>query len=148
MRRNSFSTEAIKTLILDEFDKSLEFGFQEDMAFIIQQLTALNKRILTSATKMNEIPAFTGIKNPAEVDFLHNKTNTPDLQIKAVISPAADKLDTLFSLICKIGDKATLIFCNHREAVDRISDLLWERGIIHDTFHGGMEQEDRESAPC
>jgi superfamily II DNA/RNA helicase len=37
-----------------------------------------------------------------------------------------------------------LVFCNHREAVDRISDLLWNRGIIHDIFHGGMEQEDRE----
>jgi superfamily II DNA/RNA helicase len=146
LRRGSFSTETIQTLILDEFDKSLEFGFQEDMADIIKQLPALKKRILTSATRMPEIPAFTGIRHPTEVDFLGNTTNAPDLKIKAVISPAADKLDTLFSLICKIGDKATLIFCNHREAVDRISDLLWDRGIIHDVFHGGMEQEDRERA--
>ena len=146
LRRNSFGTETIQTLILDEFDKSLEFGFQEDMAFIIKQLPALKKRILTSATKMDEIPAFTGINNPAEVNFLVSKSDIPDLAIKAVISPAADKLDTLFSLICKIGDKAMLVFCNHREAVDRISDLLWDRGIIHDIFHGGMEQEDRERA--
>ncbi|MDF2431104.1 MAG: ATP-dependent helicase DbpA [Mucilaginibacter sp.] len=146
LRRHSFSTDGIQTLILDEFDKALEFGFQEDMAFIIKQLPALKKRILTSATKMQEIPAFTGIHHPTEIDFLENKTNTPDLKIKAVISPAADKLDTLFSLICKIGDKATLVFCNHREAVDRISELLWDRGIVHDVFHGGMEQEDRERA--
>jgi superfamily II DNA/RNA helicase len=141
LRRNSFSTEAIQTLILDEFDKSLEFGFQEDMSFIIKQLPALKKRILTSATKMEEIPAFTGVNHPVEVNFLVSKNDIPDLEVKAVISPAADKLDTLFSLICKIGDKATLVFCNHREAVDRISDLLWDRNIIHDVFHGGMEQE-------
>lgn len=146
LRRESFSTETIQTLILDEFDKSLEFGFQEDMTYIIRQLDQLKKRILTSATKMKEIPAFTGINHPTEVDFLENAANTPDLNLKAVISPAADKLDTLFSLICKIGDKATLVFCNHREAVDRISDLLWNMGIIHDIFHGGMEQEDRERA--
>jgi superfamily II DNA/RNA helicase len=146
LRRNSFSSDAIHTLILDEFDKSLEFGFQEDMTYIIKQLPGLKKRILTSATKMQEIPAFTGINHPTEIDFLESKTDTPDLQIKAVISPAADKLDTLFSLICKIGDKATLVFCNHREAVDRISELLWDRGIVHDIFHGGMEQEDRERA--
>jgi ATP-independent RNA helicase DbpA len=146
LRRESFSTETIYTLILDEFDKSLEFGFQEDMAYIIRQLPALKKRMLTSATKMDEIPSFTGIRNPVEVDFLENETNTPDLKLKAVISPAADKLDTLFSLICKIGDKATLIFCNHREAVERISELLWNRGLVHDIFHGGMEQEDRERA--
>jgi len=146
LRRESFSTETIETLILDEFDKSLEFGFQEDMSYIIRQLDHLKKRILTSATKMKEIPAFTGISDPVEVDFLENTANVPDLNLKAVISPAADKLDTLFSLICKIADKATLVFCNHREAVDRISDLLWNRGIIHDIFHGGMEQEDRERA--
>ena len=39
-----------------------------------------------------------------------------------------------------------LIFCNHRDAVERISDLLWNRGLVHDIFHGGMEQEDRERA--
>lgn len=146
LRRGSFSTEEIRTLILDEFDKSLEFGFQEDMEYIIMQLPSLKKRILTSATQMQVVPSFTGIRNPIEVNFLSDKTNTPDILIKAVISPAADKLDTLFSLICKIGDKATLVFCNHREAVERISELLWDRGILHDVFHGGMEQEDRERA--
>jgi len=146
LRQENFSTESIQTLILDEFDKSLEFGFQEDMSYIIRQLPVLKKRILTSATKMDQIPSFTGVHRPIEVDFLQNKSEKPDIALKAVISPAADKLDTLFSLICKIGDKAALVFCNHREAVDRISDLLWERGIVHDVFHGGMEQEDRERA--
>ncbi len=146
LRRESFTTDTIHTLILDEFDKALEFGFQDDMTYIIRQLTHLKKRILTSATQMQEIPAFTGINNPIEIDFLQNKTNVPDLKLKAVISPAADKLDTLFSLLCKIGDKATLVFCNHRDAVERISDLLWNRGLVHDIFHGKMEQEDRERA--
>lgn len=146
LRNGNFKTEAIHTLILDEFDKALEFGFQTDMAAIIGQLGHLRKRILTSATKMDQIPAFTGVSNPIVIDFLANKTNKPDLQLKAVMSPAADKLDTLFALICKIGSKATLVFCNHRDAVDRISDLLWDRGIVHDVFHGGMEQDDRERA--
>lgn len=146
LRNGNFKTEAIHTLVLDEFDKALEFGFQTDMAAIIGQLEHLKKRILTSATKMDQIPAFTGVNNPTVIDFLSNKTNIPDLQLKAVMSPAADKLDTLFALICKIGSKATLVFCNHRDAVDRISDLLWDRGIVHDVFHGGMEQDDRERA--
>jgi superfamily II DNA/RNA helicase len=146
LRRESFNTDKIETLILDEFDKSLEFGFQEDMAYIIGQLPALKKRVLTSATKMQDIPAFTGVKKPVELNFLSNKASTPDLKLKAVISPAADKLDTLFSLICKIGNKPMLVFCNHRDAVERISDLLWNRGLVHDIFHGGMEQEDRERA--
>jgi superfamily II DNA/RNA helicase len=55
-----------------------------------------------------------------------------------------DKLDALFTLICKIGTQPTLVFCNHRDAVDRISLLLKEKNILHDVFHGGLEQIDRE----
>jgi superfamily II DNA/RNA helicase len=146
LRQENFSPDTIHTLVLDEFDKSLEFGFQDDMSIIVRQLEHLGRRILTSATKMDDIPGFTGVKDPLVLDFLKNKTSAPDIKIKVVNSPATDKLDTLFALICKIGNKATLVFCNHREAVDRISDLLWNRGITHDVFHGGMEQEDRERA--
>ncbi len=39
-----------------------------------------------------------------------------------------------------------LIFCNHRETVDRISDLLIDKDLAHDIFHGGMEQDERERA--
>ncbi|GAA3975840.1 DEAD/DEAH box helicase [Mucilaginibacter dorajii] len=146
LRRHSFTTDTIHTLILDEFDKALEFGFQEDMAFIIGAMPNIKKRMLTSATKMDEIPLFTGMNRPMELDYLTNAAITPDIKQKAVIAEAADKLDALFALICKIGDKATLVFCNHREAVERISDLLYDRGLPHDIFHGGMEQDDRERA--
>ena len=145
IRAESFDPGTIHTLVLDEFDKSLEFGFEDDMAFIISCLN-LQKRILTSATRMRDIPSFTGVKEPVEIDFLKDANSTPDLQIKAVISAATDKLETLFSLICKIGSKPTLVFCNHRDAVDRISEILWASGLEHDVFHGGMEQEDRELA--
>lgn len=146
VRNESFKTDTVKFLVLDEFDKALEFGFQDDMTFIIRSLRNLKKRMLTSATEMQEIPDFTGLKNPIEINFLKTSTSAQDLELKAIVSPATDKLDALFSLICKIGGRPTLVFCNHREAVDRISDLLFERGITHDVFHGGMEQEDRERA--
>jgi ATP-independent RNA helicase DbpA len=146
LRRESFKTDNIHTLVLDEFDKALEFGFQEDMDYIIKELINLKKRILTSATQMDDIPIFTGVKNAVELDFLKKNTSASGLKLKAVIAEAADRLDALFGLICKIGNKATLVFCNHREAVERISELLWERGVIHDIFHGGMEQPDREKA--
>jgi len=146
LRRKSFETATIKTLILDEFDKALEFGFQEDMDFIIGQMPNIKKRILTSATQMDVIPAFTGINRPIKLDYLSNAASAPALKQKAIVAEAADKLEALFTLICKIGDEPTLIFCNHREAVERISDLLYDMGIYHDIFHGGMEQDDRERA--
>ena len=147
VRRESFDVNTVHSLILDEFDKALEFGFQNDMSFIIGELKHLQKRILTSATKMNDIPAFTGIKKPTELNFLpHVLEKSPDLKLKYVKSVSRDKLDTLFALICKLGDKSTLVFCNHRESVERISELLWKKGLANGVFHGGMDQDDRERA--
>jgi superfamily II DNA/RNA helicase len=146
IRHENFNPDDIHTIVLDEFDKALEFGFEDDMSFIISRMKNLGRRILTSATKMPEIPAFTGLGKSAEVNFLSDTNSLPDLIIKSVVSDAADKLEALFSLICKIGNRSTLVFCNHREAVDRISALLWNMGLDHGVFHGGMEQEDREKA--
>ncbi len=142
----NFDESFIETLVLDEFDKSLEFGFENDMSYIISSLLSLKQRMLTSATKMEEIPGFVKINNPAEVDFSKNIEAKPDLKLKKITAPADEKLDYLFRLLSKIGSKNTLVFCNHRETVDRISDLLFENGLGHDVFHGGMEQSDREKA--
>jgi ATP-independent RNA helicase DbpA len=146
VRHQNFEAATVTTLVLDEFDKALEFGFQEDMANIVGSLSALQQRILTSATTMEEVPNFVGMKNPVDVDFLRDAKIAPDLKLKKVNSTAEEKLNTLFDLICKIGNKTTLIFCNHRETVDRISDLLIDKDLAHEIFHGGMEQDERERA--
>ncbi|MET1056965.1 MAG: DEAD/DEAH box helicase [Pedobacter sp.] len=146
LRKENFDESSITTLVLDEFDKALEFGFQEDMAYIIGNLRSLKQRMLTSATAMEDIPDFTGLKQPVEVNFLKDVKVAPDLKLKKIITTAEDKLDTLFDLICKIGAQTSLIFCNHRETVDRISDLLIDKDLAHDIFHGGMEQDERERA--
>lgn len=146
LKHENFDESTITSLVLDEFDKALEFGFQEDMSYIIGKLRSLKQRFLTSATKMEEIPEFAGVHGAAEIDFLNSASVTPDLKLKKVVSTAEEKLNTLFKLICKIGDERTLIFCNHRETVDRISDLLIDKDLAHDIFHGGMEQDERERA--
>jgi ATP-independent RNA helicase DbpA len=146
LRKENFDESTITTLILDEFDKALEFGFQQDMSYIIGKLLSLKQRLLTSATEMESIPDFTGLKSPVRINFMNDTKVAPDLKLKKVQTTAADKLDTLFRLICKIGSKTTLIFCNHRETVDRISDLLIDQDLAHDIFHGGMEQDQRERA--
>jgi superfamily II DNA/RNA helicase len=147
LRNATIDTSSIHTLVLDEFDKALEFGFQEDMSFIISQLKNLSKRILTSATRMEEIPSFTGVQNPIELNFLsESPTKLKGLKQKLVMAEGTDKLEALFQLICQLNNKTTLVFCNHREAVDRISEILWNMELAHGVFHGGMEQRDRERA--
>jgi len=142
--RNNFSTEGIHTLILDEFDKSLELGFREEMSAIIQTLNSVNKRILTSATKALEIPAFTGISAPFLLDFLTENKAPEGLTCNIVKSLHKDKLSALFQLLCLLGGESTLVFCNHREAAQRVSDSLTDSLVVNEYFHGGLEQHIRE----
>jgi len=143
IEKYNVSTKNIKRLVLDEFDKSLEFGFAEDMSFIIRELEHLEQKLLTSATKMDDIPAFTGIKKAKTISFISDEP-IRTLELKQVKSIGNDKLNALFQLLCSFGNSSTLVFCNHRDAVERISDLLLDMKLKHGIFHGGMLQEDRE----
>jgi superfamily II DNA/RNA helicase len=142
--RKSFTTRKINTLILDEFDKSLELGFQDEMAEIMQNLRALKKKILVSATAGSKVPSFTGVKNPVTLDFIENKNQKSGLAVKLVLSDKKDKTEKLVQLLSYLGAESTLIFCNLRESVERLSAILKEEGIDCAYFHGKLEQEDRE----
>jgi len=145
IRRGNIQVDTIKTLILDEFDKSLELGFQEEVEFVVGSLPNINKRILTSATEAVEIPAFLKLNEPVRINFLTGK-KLEKLEVKFVRSKQVDKLETLFQLICDLGDRPSIIFCNHRDAVERTSHFLKEKGIVNVFYHGALEQRDRESA--
>lgn len=142
--RGTLNVSQVKTIILDEFDKSLEFGFQPQMEYAIGKMPALKQRMLTSATDLEEIPEFVNLRTPLRLNYLHHRATVEKLRIRRVYSPEADKLKTLLQLISRIGDKAMLIFLNHREAVERVSQHLTQQGLLHDYFHGGLDQDIRE----
>ena len=146
IERGTFRLDKIQTLILDEFDKSLQLGFHEEMSFIIGKLSNLNKRILVSATADIEIPRYTRVVNPMVLDFIKPEDSDSNLSVKLVQSTEKDKVNTLFQLICGLKSEAALVFCNHRDAAERISETLNKKGIYATYYHGGMDQEERERA--
>lgn len=149
IRRGNITVDSIETLVLDEFDKSLELGFVEEMEFVISSLRSIKKRILTSATDLKDVPSFVGLTDEVRLSFLPaDGESTAKLAIKTVLSDEKDKLNTLFRLVCFLNDRSTIVFCNHREAVERTSALLSDKGIINEFYHGGMEQQQRDSALC
>ena len=149
IRRNNIKLDHIKFLVLDEFDKSLELGFLEEMEFIISSLPNVQKRMLTSATYTENIPPFVKMQDPVTLNFLPiDPTASEDLRINTLLSPAKDKLDTLLELLCYTGNTSSIVFCNHRESVERASSFLADKGLVNVYYHGGMEQHDREVALC
>lgn len=148
INRKSFNWNCITTLIVDEFDKCLELGFTNEMVKIIRRLE-LKKTILTSATDIHKLPKFTKIKDPVRIDYLTENTEIkelPNLEIRAVYSPEKDKLETLYDLLQDVGNESTIVFCNRKDAINRIYDFLDAQNIITTTFHGDLEQDEREKS--
>ena len=145
LSKQNFDARTVKTLVIDEFDKCLEFGFQEEMATVIGQLPQLERRFLLSATESEEIPQFTGMNRTTRLSFLDTEEELSErIHIYKVMSPIKDKLETLYKLLCTLGSESTLVFCNHRESVERVGKYLQSQKLPCGIFHGGMEQEDRE----
>lgn len=147
IRRGNIQTATIETLVLDEFDKSIELGFQEELSYIMGNLTGLKKRILTSATDSVEIPHYIGLKQHETLNFATGE-KAEALAVKWVKSDDDDKIATLFRLICHFGNRSTIVFCNHRESVERTSAMIADRGITNVFYHGAMEQQERDVALC
>ena len=149
IRRHNFDPRTIHTLIIDEFDKSLELGFVDEMQLIIESMPSIENILLTSATEAVEIPDFIGLKDEKRIDFIDkNEKSEEQLSIYTVASEEKDKIESLFLLLCQIGSRPTIIFCNHRDAVERVNSLLLEKGIYSVFYHGGMEQYERDTAMC
>ena len=147
LEKQNFDASTVKLLVIDEFDKCLEFGFQEEMSDVISKLPKLRRRFLLSATDAEEIPHFTGLNRTVKLNFLDPDGGVSErLHLYKVISPVKDKLETLYKLLCCLGNQSTLVFCNHRESVDRVGKYLHSMKVYCETFHGGMEQDDRERA--
>lgn len=146
IERGNIALDTVHTLILDEFDKSLELGFLSEMKEILSHLGGLRRRVLTSATAAVDIPAFTGISKPVRLSFLTETKANKGLTVRIVRSPVKDKLDTLYALLGELQGGSALVFCNLREAVERVSRYLEEKGVENVCFHGGMEQPERERA--
>ncbi|HEX5743362.1 MAG TPA: DEAD/DEAH box helicase [Flavobacteriaceae bacterium] len=144
IRRQIINIDGIKTLVLDEFDKSLEIGFENEMKEILEALSSTKKKILTSATQKVAIPSFLRLKNPHRLNYLSKEIN--QLKQKTIIADSKDKLATLEALLGHIGIGNGFIFCNLKDTIEDVSDFLYKKNISHGCFYGGLEQMDRERA--
>ena len=145
--KGNISPYGVRYLIIDEFDKCLEMGFHDEMSRLLKKLPGVRRRFLLSATDTEQIPDFVQMGRTQRLDYLMEEEQVPDrVVLYEVKSPVKDKLETLKSLLCELGDQQSIVFLNYRDAVERVDDYLHRQGFATSAFHGGMEQKQREDA--
>ena len=153
IERGNIKPATFTYLVIDEFDKSLELGFEEEMHAIINTLTGIRQRIFTSATHAVPIAPWTGFHDYQQLDFGSDQKEPERLKMYQVKSPVPDKLETLDELLlCLLGQskegamEQAIVFANYREAAERIAHYLSAQGIENALYHGGLDQEMRDKS--
>ena len=145
--KGNIEASQVRFVVIDEFDKCLEMGFHDEMAALMGKLPADVRRVLLSATDADSIPHFVNLGRSTRVDYLSDDEQIPDrISIFSVHSPEKDKLATLSSLLLEQGGHSSIVFLNHRDAVERTGDYLRRLGFATSIFHGGLDQKMREHA--
>lgn len=129
-------------LVIDEYDKTLELGFLNELSQIYAYAGNLKSIQLISATAIDALPDF--IQNKNFKTFPYITEDKPEIQYLDVQAEENDKLKALSLLLTQFSEEPTLVFCTHREACDRLAQHLSEYGKETAVFHGGLEQQDRQ----
>ncbi|MDE6018817.1 MAG: DEAD/DEAH box helicase [Muribaculaceae bacterium] len=150
LKRGNVDPAPTRILILDEYDKSLELGFEDDMRKIFNRLKNVSRIILTSATASTTLPAFIKLDNPLEIDFSENAGTVRERMKIYRVDTEKDKLESLLGLLKSISKKdipeRTIIFVNHRESAVRVSEFLKKHKVACALYHGELDQFQREDA--
>lgn len=143
--RQTINLRNVSILVADEYDKSLELGFQDEMQRIFRRLSRPKLTILTSATELPALPEWLGVKAPETIRFA-SEIEKPKLNLWAVKSPEADKLSALLNLLLRLPKERTMVFVNHRESAERVAQYLRTQGLPVVLYHGALNQDERENA--
>ncbi len=151
IKRRNVDLLPTRILVLDEFDKSLELGFEADMKKIVSKLVNVSRTILTSATRAASLPDFLKMTDPLEISYLDEAPEVRRrMNVYRVDSDTNDKLEGLLNLLrnVAVGDpvKKIIIFVNHRESAERVAQFLKKNKVSACLYHGALEQRERESA--
>ncbi len=142
LQKSNFDVSAVRYIVLDEFDKCLQMGFENEMQQLMRLLPTGCRHILLSATDTDVAAKFLRLECCKRIDAREDISHR--LRSYWLRSETADKLPLLCSLLLSLPETASIVFVNYRESVERIFDELCQQGFEPAMYHGGMEQKDRE----
>lgn len=145
LQRGTLVISDPRVLVTDEYDKILELGFEGEMKRIASRIGRPGRILLTSATKLDELPPYLG-KRRTETIVTETTDPRKRTAVVQVESPSRDKLDTLVALLESLPQGKAIVFTGHRESTERVYKALRRHKLPAALYHGGLEQNDRSNA--
>jgi ATP-dependent RNA helicase DeaD len=146
LKRKSFDPGRIRTVVLDEADRMLDMGFQEEMEELLAALPEDRQTLFFSATMNKRVSRL--------IEQFGREPMTVEVERKALTVDAIDqscyevrqrsKIEVLSRLLDLDPPRLAVVFCNTKRLVDEVTESLLARGYSADRLHGDMTQQMRE----
>jgi ATP-independent RNA helicase DbpA len=145
LRRGSLDLTALRVLVLDEADRMLDMGFQDDIAALIAAAPHKRQTLLFSATYPDSIAAMSATiqHDPVEisVDEIHDEGAIDQIVYEV---EHEGRVEAVTRILGHYRPETTLIFCNTKLDCQELADVLAGRGFAALAIHGDLEQRERE----
>ncbi|MEI6101444.1 MAG: DEAD/DEAH box helicase, partial [Eubacteriales bacterium] len=147
INRNVLKLKNVRTVVLDEADEMLNFGFLPDIKFILESVTMEHQTLLFSATMNKDVLGIAKQFQREPVRIEVGQHNEPIENVKQSYMQANErqKPQAVQSLIMQSSPRLALIFCNTRRRVMFLQKQLFDQGMIASCLHGDMSQNERDA---
>lgn len=145
-RMKVIKTDAIKALVLDEADMMLDMGFIQDVGDIIKHVQPVDQTMLFSATMSKKVSILSKniLKDPMMIDVAPKFKTTDSVSQYVINVKPHQKDDLVVAFLEQKTPEQAIIFCRTKRSVDRLNDLLLEKGFSVDSIHGDKVQRIRQ----
>lgn len=146
LRKKTLDLSRLNTLVLDEADRMLDMGFQEDLIKIMDQTPTDRQTLMFSATYPEDIAALSKQhqRNPIEVRVAPNEQNISSIKHRAYACDREHQTLGTLAVLTEIMPESAIIFCNTKEACNQLGQALRSEGLKAGILHGDMEQRERD----
>lgn len=136
---------SLTTLVLDEADRMLDMGFQEELDKIVAAAPTARQTLLFSATFPAQIARMTKalMKTPKHVVVESTELGNQIEQVFYQVSPDSRE-DAVIQILLERQPNNAILFCNTKRETHALFTLLQNYGFSVQALHGDLEQRDRE----
>lgn len=139
---NALSLSDIDTLVLDEADKMLNLGFEEELTRILKMLPKRRQNLLFSATLSDKLDSIHQqmLRQPRVVKIEEEENKVEQIEQVAYLVDETKKGPLLRHLIEAKDMSQLLVFCSSGQKAENVAHKLRKNGLDAESIHGKKSQ--------